>query len=198
MEVSKLSAASSANTSNSKKSNQDDDLKSKKQSLEVIVSVCLFVVAVLCFVVHFLFFRYSFPPVNVDEGSFFSPAYSFANHGRLSSDIHQSFLPGSAKYTYWMPPLYLVVLGSFLKMWGATVLNAKLLSFLFTGLSAYLISTLVADRFPKIILGGLLLICPFVIITSAFIRVEALAILLIVLSIVAVKFKWSSTAAHSF
>ena len=160
-----------------------------KRSAELKISVLLFAIAAICFSVHFLFFRDSFPPVNVDEASFFSPANSFVRHGKLSSDVHQSFLPGSAMYTYWMPPLYLVLLGAFLKIAGVTVFNAKFLSFILTCFSAFLISKISSDRYIKLSLSALVLICPFIIITSAFIRVEALAILLIVISILAVRFE---------
>ncbi len=165
-----------------------------KSTAEINISVLFFIISAICFIAHFLFFRYSFPPVNVDEGSFFSPAYSFAKYGRLSSDIHQIFLPGSLQYTYWMPPFYLVVLGTLLKITGITVFNAKVVSLIFTCFSAFLISTLTSDKYIKFSLISLLLICPFIIITSAFIRVEALAILLIVISIAAIKFQLNEYA----
>jgi hypothetical protein len=178
-----LSAAIDIPNSDKKKYRLD------KSAAEVNISVLFFIISAICFIAHFLFFRYSFPPVNVDEGSFFSPAYSFAKYGRLSSNIHQSFLPGSSRYTYWMPPFYLVVLGTLLKIAGITVFNAKVVSLIFTCFSAFLISTLTSDKYIKFSLTSLLLICPFIIITSAFIRVEALAILLIIISIAAIKFQ---------
>ena len=152
-----------------------------------VIAFSVLAISIVCFILHFVFFRYSFPPVTIDEASFFSPAYSFANHGRLSSDVHKSFLPGAGQYTYWMPPLYMVILGSLLKIIGVTVFNAKLISFLFISAAAILISFISNNRYIKICLSSLLLICPFILITSAFIRMEALAILLIVISMLAVK-----------
>ncbi len=159
-----------------------------KKSSEINIAIVFFIVSIGCFLIHFFFFRYSFPPYNSDEASFFSPSYSFAKNGVLASNIHQSFLPGANRYTYWMPPFYMVFLGTLLKLFGATVFNAKLVSVLFTCCSAWLISYISKDRFVKICAVSLLLICPFIIITSAFIRVEALALLLIVASIIAIKF----------
>lgn len=162
-----------------------------KRTIELNSAVLLLLIAASIFIIHFLFFRHSFPPVNIDEASFFSPAQSFANRGILASDIHKSFLPGSAEHTYWMPPLYIVLLGGFLKIFGDTVLAAKILSLVLSCGSALALSSLTKDKYGKAIAAGLFLICPFIIITSAFIRVEALAIFITVLAIVAVKKSWS-------
>lgn len=163
-----------------------------KRTTEVNSAYLLLLVAAICFIIHFLFFRHSFPPVNVDEGSFFSPAQSLANKGILASDIHKDFLPGSALYTYWMPPLYLLLLGGFFKIFGSTVIVAKIVSLVLSCGSVLLLSSLTKDKYGKATVAALFLICPFIIITSAFIRVEALAIFLTVLAIVAVKREWSS------
>lgn len=159
-----------------------------KRRFEINIGIILLTISAVCLITHFLFFRYSFPPVNVDEASFFSPAYSLAKHGVLSSDVHQSFLPGASRFTYWMPPLYLFILGYFLKLMGVTILNGKILSIIFTCVSAFTLASISKDRYIKLSAAALFLICPFIIITSAFIRVEALAILLIIFSIVAVKY----------
>jgi hypothetical protein len=164
--------------------------RSTTQALAII----LLIVGVVVFIVHFLFYRHSFPPINVDEGSFFSPAKSFAAKGMLASDIHQSFLPGAALHTYWMPPLYIVLLGSFFKLFGATVMAGKVFSLLLSCASAVLITLVARDRSTKMMAAALFLICPFIIITSAFMRVEALAILITVLAIVAVKKDWPDLA----
>ncbi|MCW3113076.1 MAG: hypothetical protein JWR18_1472 [Segetibacter sp.] len=159
----------------------------KGRNLEIKISIIFFIISLSCFVIHFISYRHTFPPVNVDEASFFSPGYSFAKRGVLSSEIHKSFLPGSSRFTYWMPPLYLILLGTVFKVFGVAIFNAKALSFILSILSAFFFSFITKDKYLKFVAISLFLICPFVIITSAFIRVEALSILLIVLSIVAVK-----------
>lgn len=164
----------------------------KKTTWVLPVAVAFFCVSVGCFLFHFLLFRYSIPPNNVDESSFFSPAQNFAEHGVLSSPVHEGFLAGAGRYTYWMPPLYMLLLAGIFKIFGATVLNAKLLTFILTGLSAYLITLLSKDRYIRICLAGLFLVCPYIITASAFIRMEGLAILLLTASIVAVKFRIGS------
>lgn len=162
--------------------------------METTLAFALLALAIAVTVVHFLFFRNSFPPINTDEASFFSPAQSFASKGNLASDVHKSFLPGAGTYTYWMPPLYIVLLGIFFKIFGSTVMAAKVLSILLTCGSALLLASLAKGAYGKISSAALFLICPFVIITSAFIRVEALAIFLTALAIVAVRREWSAWA----
>ncbi|HEY4288432.1 MAG TPA: hypothetical protein VGN00_15115 [Puia sp.] len=156
------------------------------------VAITFFCLSVGCFLFHFLLFRHSIPPNNIDESSFFSPAQSLAEHGVFSSPVHQGFLPGAGRYTYWMPPLYMLLLAGVFKIFGATVFNAKLLTFILTGLSAYLITLLSKDRYVRICLAGLFLVCPYIITASAFIRMEGLAILLLTASIVAVRFRVGS------
>lgn len=158
--------------------------------LEYSIAFGLLGVAIVIFAIHFFAFRHSFPPINTDEASFFSPAKSFVERGDLASDIHKSFLPGAGLYTYWMPPLYIVLLGSFLKIFGGTVVTAKVMSVLLTCASAVLLAALAKERFTKAAVAGLFLLCPFILITSAFIRVESLAIFLTVLAIVSVKKGW--------
>ena len=158
-----------------------------KRTPEQVIALALLGASIVVFLVHFLFFRHSFPPTNTDESSFFSPALSFATKGNLASDIHKSFLPGAGTYTYWMPPLYILVLGCFLKVFGTTVMAAKVLSLLLTCGSALLLASLARSRYGKASVAALFLICPFIIITSAFVRVEALAIFLTLLAIVAVR-----------
>lgn len=158
-----------------------------ERSIERVAVFVLLGIAAAVFIIHFLFFRHSFPPINTDEASFFSPAQSLAKEGNLASDVHQNFLPGAGKYTYWMPPLYAVLLGSFFKLFGSTVMAAKVFSLLLTCGSALLLASLAKDRHGKASAAALFLICPFIIITSAFIRVEALAIFLTALAILAVQ-----------
>lgn len=152
------------------------------------LAVVLFTLSIAVFLGHFLFFRYTFPDLNIDEASFFSPAYNFAEKGNFSTDIHTTFLPGSSSYTYWMPPLYMVTLGAIFIITGPSVFVAKLVSFVFILLTAAVLSFLSKDNKTKIWLVALLLICPFVILSSSFIRMEAMSILIVSIAIVAVKY----------
>ena len=160
------------------------------KSREGIIGIVFFSIAIILVVIHFVFFRFSFPVSNIDEATFLSPAYSLAVHGKFSSDIHTSFLPGADTYTYWMPPLYMFLLGVVLKTLGVTLFTAKLFSLLLILSSAVIIFFFSKDRYTRVVLVSLFLICPFIIIISARIRMEALGIFLISLSILSVKRKW--------
>lgn len=161
---------------------------SQKMKLsERLFFLFILLTGVVFFFVHFIYYRHSIPASNLDEASFFSPAYSMATKGKLSSDIHATFLEGASRYTYWMPPLHFFLLSGFLKSFGATVFVAKLFSFLIMLVAAWVISFVSNDRWIKNLVVGLFLLCPFIIISSAYIRMEALAILLIACSILAVK-----------
>jgi len=160
------------------------------KSREGIIAIVFFSIAIMVVLIHFAFFRFSFPISNIDEATFLSPAHNLAVHGKFSSDIHASFLPGADRYTYWMPPLYMFLLGVMLKTLGATLFTAKLFSLLLILSSAVFVFLFSKDKYTRIVLVSLLLICPFIIIVSARIRMEALAIFLICLSILSVKRQW--------
>ncbi len=152
------------------------------------VAIGCFCLSAVVFLLHFLLYRYSFPPNSLDEASFSSPAVDLATKGTFSTSVHAGLLPGADRYTYWMPPLYMVLLAGVFKIFGATVLTAKLFSFFLAVLAAYLITLLSDSLYVKIYLASLVLICPFIVISSAFIRMEALAIPLLTAAIVGVKF----------
>lgn len=162
------------------------------RSREGIIAIVFYSIAFIVVVIHFSFFRFSFPINNIDEATFLSPAYNLAVHGKFSSDIHASFLPGADRYTYWMPPLYMFLLGAILKTFGVTILTAKLFSLILILSSAVFVSLFSKDKYTRLVLVSLFLICPFITIVSARIRMEALAIFLICLSILSVKRQWPS------
>lgn len=163
--------------------------RSKVSTIALPIAATFFLIAVGFFLAHLLSFRFSMPPQSTDEGSFFSPAQDLAENGSFASPVHADFLPGASRYTYWMPPLFMLVLAGVFKVFGATVLNAKLLTFVLVSISAFLITRLSNDLYTKISLAGLYLVCPYIITASAFIRMEGLALLLVTITILAVKFQ---------
>jgi hypothetical protein len=152
-------------------------------------AIGFFCLSVVIMVVHFLFYRYSFPPNNIDEASFMSPARDLSDTGTFSSSIHAGLLPGADHCTYWVPPLYMLLLAGVFKVFGVTVLNGKLFSFFLVALGAFLITYMSDDLYVKICLAGLVLICPYILASSALMRMESLAIPLLTAAIVAVKFQ---------
>lgn len=154
---------------------------------ENFLPVACLIIAIIVYTTHFLFYRNTFPEINIDEASFFSPAYSFAEKGKLSSEVHATFLPGSSTYTYWMPPFYMVTLGVIFKAFESSVFIAKLISFLCIIFGAILLSFISPNKLTRTWIIGLVLICPFIIISSAFIRMEAMAFMIVCIAIFAVK-----------
>lgn len=51
-----------------------------------------------------------FPPAWADEAYFSNPALNLMRHGTMASDVLAGTLPGFERYTYWMPPVYFLVL----------------------------------------------------------------------------------------
>jgi hypothetical protein len=149
----------------------------------------LLISAIILTTVHFAFFRFSFPPIRVDEASFLSPAYSLLTKGKFSSDIHASFLPGSESYTYWMPPFYMLSLAFFLKVAGIGINQAKLFSTLCVISASWCLGLSTKTWVSRCWIMALFLICPFVIFSSTTIRMEALGILLTSIAILFVAYK---------
>lgn len=61
------------------------------------------------------------PVVWPDEALFSSPALSLLRHGHLGTDVMAPYLPGIATRTYWMPPLYFVLLAGVFAVVGPGV-----------------------------------------------------------------------------
>ena len=53
-----------------------------------------------------------------DEALFANPAVSLLRHGHLGTDVMAGYLPHIAERTYWMPPLYFVVLAPWFAVFG--------------------------------------------------------------------------------
>ncbi len=72
-----------------------------------------------------------------DEGMLADPAYHLAAHGYMGSGVMNEYghpivrhFPGYNRYTYWTAPLYLVSLAGWFRVFGFSLLAARLLSVL--------------------------------------------------------------------
>ncbi|MBW0433596.1 glycosyltransferase family 39 protein [Leptospira yasudae] len=59
--------------------------------------------------------RLEFPPVWPDEVLFFSPSQDFAAFGTLRTQVLEGLIPGMEEITLWMPPLYFLTGGTWMK-----------------------------------------------------------------------------------
>lgn len=162
---------------------------SQKSSLRI--ALAFFLAALTLYVGHFIYYRYSFPVITPDEASFMSPAYDLIKKSTFSTSIHKTFLPGSDRYTYWMPPLFMMSLAAYLKVVGLSMTKAKLFSFICFSASAVVLSFISQNKLNKLWIVTLLFSCPFVLIASSTIRMEAVGFLITCLSILAVKNKYN-------
>jgi hypothetical protein len=149
-----------------------------------LLSFCL---SLSIYGIHFLYYRFSFPLITPDEASFLSPAYDLIHKGVFSTSIHRQFLPGADQYTYWMPPLFMASLAVYLNLVGCSFLKAKLFSFLCFLAAGLLLSTVTPGRSNKLWMLALWFCCPFVLMASTTIRMEATGILITCLTIYALK-----------
>jgi hypothetical protein len=139
------------------------------------------------YVIHFLYYRFSFPLITPDEASFLSPAYDLIHKGLFSTSIHRQFLPGADQHTYWMPPLFMASMAVYLNLVGFSFLQAKLFSFLCSLAAGLLLSTITPGRSNKLWVLALWFCCPFVLMATTTIRMEAIGILITCLTIYALK-----------
>lgn len=85
-------------------------------------------------IVSLIFFAYHFyldttiPFTWPDEVLFFNPSFEWYQSGFLRTTVLSGLIPGMEKVTVWMPPLYLLSLGTSYYFWEPTLTNARLLS----------------------------------------------------------------------
>ncbi len=130
----------------------------------------------------------SYPAPGDDEMLFADPAISFAHHGTLANPLLGQVLPGAARHELWQPPLYFWTLGSWMRVFGTTLLAARA----FSALCALVIGLLVfalARRWVRAELATLgaaiALTSTWVVHAGRFVRMDALCVCLILASALA-------------
>lgn len=77
------------------------------------------------------------PFVWPDEVLFFNPAFEWYQTGELRTTVLEGLIPGMEKYTLWMSPLYMLLLGFSFHFWEANIENARTLSYIIGLLAIY-------------------------------------------------------------
>lgn len=84
--------------------------------------------------ITFLFFfqvwinQGSLPVIWPDEVLFFSPAYSLATQNVMATEVLDGLIPGMESKTLWMPPNFIIILGSLLKVFPDSLLVGRYLN----------------------------------------------------------------------
>ena len=86
----------------------------------------------------------SLPLVWPDEVLFFNPAENLANTGSLTTTVLENFIPGMEKYTYWMPPVYMLLTATLFFFTSATLFKARLLSTLLAMMAVFVMDRTLA------------------------------------------------------
>lgn len=135
---------------------------------------------------------FTFPVPWPDEAVFVQQAISFQQHNSLfSPNLSDS------RHILWMPPGYIVLLGTLFKICGSSLFIARFTSLVLTGASFVLLVWLLREhpaRFHFLFLTGLFFLNRFFVITANVARMEPLLILGIVVAMVLFHERKSGTA----
>lgn len=122
-----------------------------------------------------------------DEGWFANAAYNLANHGHMGSTLQEpsghylnAYLSGIQERTYIVPPVYLVTLAGWLKIWGNSLLAMRGYA-IFWGLVAlgafgYLVQLLTGDRRLASLAAGMTAIDFTYLFTATDVRMESMVL----------------------
>lgn len=88
----------------------------------------LWAIVSLLFLTYHFYLDTTVPFAWPDEVLFFNPAFEWYISGELRTTVLSGLIPGMENVTVWMPPLYLLSLGTSFYFWEPTLANARLLS----------------------------------------------------------------------
>ncbi|KAF5058791.1 Dolichyl-phosphate-mannose-protein mannosyltransferase [anaerobic digester metagenome] len=85
------------------------------------------IILLLIYAVFYSFNLDKFPVINGDENWFINPAYDLAMFGKMgTSMIYGSY--NIANFTYWQPPVFILLMATSFKLFGFGVLQARMVS----------------------------------------------------------------------
>lgn len=70
------------------------------------------------------------PPVWPDEAIYADIAQNLVQDNRLGTDLWRETIPGVENYALWYPPVFFYLLSFWFKIFGFSIINQRLLSFL--------------------------------------------------------------------
>ncbi|KAF5058790.1 Dolichyl-phosphate-mannose-protein mannosyltransferase [anaerobic digester metagenome] len=131
-------------------------------------------ILLLVYVVLYSFNLDKFPIVTGDENWFINPAYDLAMFGKMGTSMIYGFY-NIANFTYWQPPLFILLLATFFKLFGFGIVQARMVSVFLGFLTVLLTYLLGLELYNKKIglLASLLMISnPLFFLISRTVRME--------------------------
>jgi hypothetical protein len=96
------------------------EFSARKYSSAIFVFLCAGLL-----VSHLTHFFLRIPAIWPDESLFASPAIDLVRHGKMGTPLLTEVLPGIGERTYWMPPVYFVLLSGVFKVFGPGILAMR-------------------------------------------------------------------------
>ena len=127
-----------------------------------------------------------YPSPGGDEPGFVDVASSFATRGVLGTEAYRGLLPGAEHHIYWQPPLYFLALGTWFRVAGAGLAEARTFSLLWaivTVLLVYLTARRTIPPRPATIAASLFAVSFFLTNRAAPARMDMMCIALTVASV---------------
>lgn len=98
------------------------------------------------------------PAIWPDESLFAAPAIDLVRHGQMGTSLLTEVLPGIGDRTYWMPPVYFVLLSGVFKVFGAGIVAMRSFT-LCVSLGVMLFASLLAMELGLGLWGALFAFC---------------------------------------
>lgn len=117
----------------------------KTKVLEWVKSNKLILILSLVFLLLYLFNLDKFPTIQNDENWFANPAYMLVVNGKLGTTLMYG-LYNMQNFTYWQPPLYLLLLAVSFKLLGLGVVQGRIVS-VFLGFMSMIFTYLLAKEY---------------------------------------------------
>lgn len=143
------------------------------------------IILLLVYAVLYSFNLDKFPVVNGDENWFINPAYDFAMFGKMgTSMIYGSY--NIANFTYWQPPVFILLMAASFKLFGFGVIQARMVSVslgFLTVLFTYLFGLKLYNKKIGILASLLLMSNPLFFLVSRNARMEIAAAFFLVIAL---------------
>ncbi|WP_321422158.1 glycosyltransferase family 39 protein [uncultured Methanobacterium sp.] len=131
-------------------------------------------ILLLIYVVLYSFNLDKFPIVTGDENWFINPAYDLVMFGKMGTSMIYGFY-NIANFTYWQPPVFILLLAAFFKLFGFGIVQARMVSVFLgflTVLFTYLLGLKLYNKKIGLLAALLMLLNPLFFVISRTVRMD--------------------------